>query len=85
MGEHCVPLSCPSVRVGVRLLLITVPECHGLRQREGCSSLRFVFLMEGSPQTEQLPRGGKSPSGAYAPMATAGCPSGAWFANGMSA
>lgn len=33
---------------------------------------------------EQLPQGGKFPSGGYALMAKAGCPSGA-FANGMSA
>lgn len=40
--------------------------------------------MEGSSQTEQLPQGGKSPSGGYAPMTMAGCPSGAPFANGTS-
>ena len=80
-----VPLSCCSIRVGVHLLLITVPECLGLREREKCSLLQCVFLVEGSSQTEQLPQGGKSPSGGFALMATAGCPSGAPFANGMSA
>lgn len=41
--------------------------------------------MERSSRTEQLLQGGKSPSGGYAPMATAGCPSGPSFANGISA
>lgn len=41
--------------------------------------------MEGSSRTEQLLQGGKSPSGGYAPMATAGCPSGPSFANSISA
>lgn len=37
--------------------------------RERCSLLRFVLLVEGSSQAEQLPQGGKSPSGGYAPTA----------------
>lgn len=53
--------------------------------RESGSVLPFVFLVEGSSQTEQLLRGGESPSGAHARMATAGCPLCAPFANGVSA
>lgn len=53
--------------------------------REGSAVLPFVFLVEGSSQTEQLLRGGQSPSGAHAPMAAAGCPPCALFANGVSA
>lgn len=81
--KHHVPFSCPSVKVGVHLVLVTGPGCPVLRER--CSLLPFVFLVEGSSQTEQLPQGGKSPSGGYAPMVRVGCPSGAPFANGMSA
>lgn len=59
--EPHVPLGCSS-RAAAPLLLITVPECLGLTDRGvHCWA---VFLMEGSSQTEQLPQGGKSPSGA---------------------
>lgn len=62
----------------------TVPAYLGLGEGEVFTAA--IALPHGRKFTkEQLQQGGNSPSGGYAPMAPAGCPSGAPFANGMSA
>lgn len=62
---RCVSPVFPS-GAAVPFLLIPVPECLGLTDTG--IHCWLVFLMEGSSQAEQLPQGGKCPSGGDTPV-----------------